>query len=134
MAREQQPKRVRRLAALAQKAVELLELHNTNSPVYNSEFCQERMHFYQSMRAKELPRVCVTGKLPGINRDEIKSKLLATRFKYKKEVSGDVEFVVLGDRPTRRKVDAAEAMGLTFMSGRQFLRWLEAASRTRPRS
>jgi DNA polymerase III epsilon subunit family exonuclease len=107
---------------------ELEEFHNAHSPAYNTITCRNRILAQQAKKNEELPRICVTGKLEGITRDQIKKALLDAGFKYKKEISNDIEFVVLGQRPTRRKVETAEVLGLELMSGDQFMRWLNAKS------
>jgi BRCT domain type II-containing protein len=46
-----------------------------------------------------------------------------------KEVSEDVAFVVVGEKPAPRKVDDADRLRLEIMSGEDFVRWLEATER-----
>ena len=76
---------------------------------------------------EHLPRLCVTGKLPGLLRKEVKPRIEAVGYSCTSEPTREgVEFLVVGERPTARKVEAAVQRGIVTMPAEDFLRWLNA--------
>lgn len=104
--------------------------HDANVPVYDTGRCLPGVQAsHLRRRADRLPRVCVTGKLEGMLRKEVKERLASVGFKYVKEASKQPEFVVVGERPADRKVEDAMRLHVPILDGQRFMSWLEARER-----
>jgi DNA polymerase III epsilon subunit-like protein len=109
---------------------ELMRVHDMRNPVYSTELCVRRLHDRRNhrqtrRRTRRGPAICVTGKLAALSRHGIKERVEAVGYKVSKEVHEALEFVVLGDRPTARKVKDAQDLGVKRLDEEAFMRWLE---------
>ncbi len=57
-----------------------------------------------------------TGKLEGISRAEAKSLIEKNSGTTLSSVSKNLDFVVIGQKPTKRKIDQAKALGVQIIS------------------
>ena len=57
-----------------------------------------------------------TGKLEGISRAEAKSLIEKNSGTTLSSVSKNLDFVVIGQKPTKRKIDQAKALGIQIIS------------------
>jgi DNA ligase (NAD+) len=70
----------------------------------------------------------VTGKLNGISRAEVKSLIEENSGSSVSTVSKKLDYLVIGDKPTKKKVDKAIELKITILNQSQFLKMLNITS------
>ena len=70
----------------------------------------------------------VTGKLNGISRAEIKSLIEENSGTTVSSVSKKLDYLISGDKPTKRKVENAKELKIKIINQDQFLRMLNKGS------
>ena len=70
----------------------------------------------------------VTGKLNGISRAEIKSLIEENAGKTISSVSKKLNFLVIGEKPTKKKVDYAKELKIRVINQYEFLKMLNKTS------
>ncbi len=70
----------------------------------------------------------VTGKLNGISRAEVKSLIEENSGKIASSVSNKLNYLIIGDKPTRRKVETAKALKIKIINQDDFLKMLNKTS------
>ncbi|WP_075505849.1 NAD-dependent DNA ligase LigA [Candidatus Pelagibacter communis] len=70
----------------------------------------------------------VTGKLSGVSRAEIKSLIEENSGKTISSVSKKLNFLIIGDKPTKRKVDYAKELKIKIIDQSEFLKMLNKTS------
>ena len=70
----------------------------------------------------------VTGKLNGISRAEIKSLIEENSGSSVSTVSKKLNYLIIGDKPTKKKVDKAIELKITILNQSQFLKMLNITS------
>ncbi|WP_440690667.1 NAD-dependent DNA ligase LigA [Candidatus Pelagibacter sp. HIMB1782] len=70
----------------------------------------------------------VTGKLSGISRAEIKSLIEENSGKTISSVSKKLDFLIIGEKPTKRKVDYAKELKIKIIDQSEFLKMLNKTS------
>jgi DNA ligase (NAD+) len=70
----------------------------------------------------------VTGKLNGISRAEIKSLIEENSGSSLSTVTKKLDYLIIGDKPTKKKVDKAKELKITILNQRQFLKMLNITS------
>ena len=70
----------------------------------------------------------VTGKLEGISRAEIKSLIEENSGVTVSSVSKKLNFLIIGEKPTRRKVETAKELKIKIISQNEFLKMLNKTS------
>ena len=70
----------------------------------------------------------VTGKLNGISRAEVKSLIEENSGSSVSTVSKKLNYLIIGDKPTKKKVDKAKELKITILDQSQFLKMLNITS------
>jgi DNA ligase (NAD+) len=70
----------------------------------------------------------VTGKLNGISRAEIKSLIEENSGSSVSSVSNKLDYLIIGDKPTKKKLDKAKELKITILNQSQFLKMLNITS------
>ena len=70
----------------------------------------------------------MTGKLNGISRAEIKSLIEENSGTTLSTVSNKLNFLITGEKPTRRKVDKATELKIKIIDQNEFLKMLDKTS------
>ena len=70
----------------------------------------------------------VTGKLNGISRAEVKSLIEVNSGKNLSSVSNKLDYLIIGEKPTKRKVESAQQMGAKIINQDEFLKMLNKTS------
>ena len=70
----------------------------------------------------------VTGKLNGISRAEVKSVIEENSGSSVSTVSKKLDYLIIGDKPTKKKVDKAIELKITILNQSQFLKMLNITS------
>ena len=70
----------------------------------------------------------VTGKLNGVSRAEIKSLIEENSGSSVSTVTKKLDYLIIGDKPTKRKVDKAKELKITILNQSQFLKMLNITS------
>jgi DNA ligase (NAD+) len=70
----------------------------------------------------------VTGKLNGISRAEVKSLIEENSGSSLSTVSKKLNYLIIGDKPTKKKVDKAKELKITILNQSQFLKMLNISS------
>ena len=70
----------------------------------------------------------VTGKLKGISRAEVKSLIEENSGNTVSSVSKKLNYLIVGEKPTKRKVERAEALKVKVISQNEFLKMLNKTS------
>ena len=70
----------------------------------------------------------VTGKLNGISRAEVKSLIEENSGSSVSTVSKKLNYLIIGDKPTKNKVDKAIELKITILNQSQFLKMLNITS------
>ncbi len=74
--------------------------------------------------SKSLPLAVVTGSFPGYTRDEVKEMVTHVMgYKVVGGLSSSVKALIVGNNPTKRKVDLAKTMGIQILSDLSFTRF-----------
>ncbi len=70
----------------------------------------------------------VTGKLKGISRAEVKSLIEENSGSSVSTVSKKLNYLITGEKPTKKKVDMAKDLKIRILNQRQFLKMLNITS------
>ena len=70
----------------------------------------------------------VTGKLSGISRAEIKSLIEENSGSTLSSVSSKLNYLITGEKPTKRKVESAKQLKIKIINQDQFLKMLKKTS------
>jgi NAD-dependent DNA ligase (contains BRCT domain type II) len=70
----------------------------------------------------------VTGKLNGISRAEVKSLIEENSGTTVSSVSKKLNYLIIGDKPTKRKVETAKELEIKTLDQDQFLKMLNKSS------
>ena len=70
----------------------------------------------------------LTGKLNGMSRAEAKSLIEDNSGTTVSSVSKKLDYLIIGDKPTKRKVETAKELGISTIDQKQFLKMLNIAS------
>ena len=70
----------------------------------------------------------VTGKLNGISRAEVKSLIEENSGKTISSVSKKLNFLIIGEKPTKKKVDYAKLLKIKVIDQTEFLKMLNKSS------
>ena len=70
----------------------------------------------------------VTGKLNGISRAEVKSLIEENSGMTVSTVSKKLNFLIIGEKPTKRKVESAKELKIKIINQNEFLRMLNKSS------
>ena len=70
----------------------------------------------------------VTGKLNGISRAEVKSLIEENSGKTISSVSKKLNFLIIGEKPTKKKVDYAKKLKIKVIDQAEFLKMLDKTS------
>ena len=70
----------------------------------------------------------VTGKLDGISRAEIKSLIEQHSGTTVSSVSKKLNYLIIGEKPTKRKIEAAEKLNINVINQDDFLKMLYKTS------
>ena len=74
--------------------------------------------------SKSLPLAVVTGSFPGYTRDEVKDMVTNVMgYKVVGGLSSSVEALIVGNNPTKRKVDLAKTLGIQILSDLNFTKF-----------
>ena len=74
--------------------------------------------------SKSLPLAVVTGSFPGYTRDEVKEMVTHVMgYKVVGGLSSSVKALIVGNNPTKRKVDLAKTMGIQILSDLSFTKF-----------
>ena len=74
--------------------------------------------------SKSLPLAVVTGSFPGYTRDEVKDMVtFVMGYKVVGGFSSSVKALIVGNNPTKRKVDLAKTMGIQILSDLSFTKF-----------
>ena len=70
----------------------------------------------------------VTGKLDRISRAEVKSLIEENSGTTVSSVSKKLNYLIIGDKPTKRKIDSAKEFKIKIIDQKQFLKMLDKTS------
>ena len=70
----------------------------------------------------------VTGKLNGISRAEVKSLIEENSGSIVSSVSKKLDYLIVGDKPTKRKVETAKELKVRTLKQNELLRMLDKTS------
>ena len=70
----------------------------------------------------------LTGKLNGMSRAEAKSLIEQNSGSIISNVSKKLDYLIIGDKPTRRKIDAAKELNIKILKQNEWLKLLNKAS------
>ena len=70
----------------------------------------------------------VTGKLNGISRAEIKSLIEENSGTSVSTVTKKLNYLIIGDKPTKKKIDKAKELKITILNQNEFLKMLNKTS------
>ena len=70
----------------------------------------------------------LTGKLDGISRAEAKSLIEENSGTSVSSVTKKLNYLIIGDKPTKKKVDMAKELNISILDQRQFLKMLNKSS------
>ena len=70
----------------------------------------------------------VTGKLNGISRAEVKSLIEENSGKTVSSVSKKLNYLITGDKPTKKKIDNAKQLNINVIDQAEFLKMLNKTS------
>ena len=70
----------------------------------------------------------ITGKLNGISRAEVKSLIEGNSGTTVSSVSKKLNYLIVGEKPTKRKVEAAKDLKISILDQNQFLTLLNETS------
>ncbi len=83
---------------------------------------------YVNSMPKKAKSFLVTGKLNGISRAEVKSLIEENSGITVSTVSNKLKYLIIGDKPTRRKVESAKELKIKIIDQIQFLKLLDKSS------
>jgi DNA ligase (NAD+) len=70
----------------------------------------------------------ITGKLSGISRAEVKSLIEENSGSTVSSVTKKLDYLIMGDKPTNRKIETAKQLGIKIIDQSQFLKMLNKTS------
>jgi DNA ligase (NAD+) len=70
----------------------------------------------------------VTGKLNGISRAEVKSLIEENSGSSVSTVTKKLDYLIIGEKPTKKKIDMAKEFNITILNQSQFLKMLNVTS------
>ena len=70
----------------------------------------------------------ITGKLNGISRAEVKSLIEENAGTTVSSVSKKLNYLIIGEKPTRRKIESARDLKIIILDQNQFLKLLNKTS------
>ena len=70
----------------------------------------------------------VTGKLNGISRAEVKSLIEENSGNILSSVSNKLDYLIIGEKPTKRKIDSAKELKIKIIDHTEFLKMLNKTS------
>ena len=70
----------------------------------------------------------ITGKLSGISRAEIKSLIEENSGSTVSSVTKKLDYLIIGDKPTKRKIETAKELKIKIINQSQFLKMLNITS------
>ena len=70
----------------------------------------------------------VTGKLNGISRAEVKSLIEENSGKTVSSVSKKLNYLIIGEKPTKKKIDNAKQLKINVIDQAEFLKMLNKTS------
>ena len=70
----------------------------------------------------------LTGKLNGISRAEAKSLIEENSGTSVSSITKKLNYLIIGERPTKKKVDMAKELNIPILDQRQFLKMLNKTS------
>jgi DNA ligase (NAD+) len=70
----------------------------------------------------------ITGKLNGISRAEVKSLIEENSGSTVSSVTKKLDYLIMGDKPTKRKIETAKQLGIKIIDQSQFLKMLNKTS------
>jgi DNA ligase (NAD+) len=70
----------------------------------------------------------ITGKLNGISRAEVKSLIEENSGSIVSSVTKKLDYLIMGDKPTKRKIETAKQLGIKIIDQSQFLKMLNKTS------
>ena len=70
----------------------------------------------------------VTGKLNGISRAEVKSLIEENSGNIVSTVSSKLDYLIVGEKPTKRKIDSAKQFKIKIIDHAEFLKILNKTS------
>jgi DNA ligase (NAD+) len=70
----------------------------------------------------------VTGKLNGISRAEIKSLIEENSGSSVSTVTKKLDYLIIGDKPTKIKIDKAKELKISILNQNEFLKMLNKTS------
>ena len=70
----------------------------------------------------------VTGKLSGISRAEVKSLIEKNSGTTVSSVSKKLNYLIAGEKPTKRKIESAKELKIKVLDQKQFLKMLNKTS------
>ena len=72
--------------------------------------------------------MCIRDRLNGISRAEVKSLIEENSGSSVSTVSKKLDYLIIGDKPTKKKVDKAKELKITILNQIQFLKMLNITS------
>ena len=70
----------------------------------------------------------ITGKLNGISRAEVKSLIEENAGTTVSSVSKKLNYLIIGEKPTKRKIEMAKELQINIINQREFLKILNKTS------
>jgi DNA ligase (NAD+) len=70
----------------------------------------------------------ITGKLSGISRAEVKSLIEENSGSTVSSVTKKLNYLIMGDKPTKRKIETAQELRIKIIDQSQFLKMLNKTS------
>ena len=70
----------------------------------------------------------MTGKLSGISRAEVKSLIEENSGTTVSSVTNKLKYLIIGEKPTRRKVESAKELDIKILNQEDFLKMLNKTS------
>ena len=70
----------------------------------------------------------LTGKLTGMSRAEAKSLIEQNSGSIISNISKKLNYLIVGDKPTKRKIDAANEMNIEILTQKDFIKILNKTS------
>ena len=68
----------------------------------------------------------ITGKLDGMSRAEVKSLIEQNSGTIVSNVSSKLDFLITGEKPTKRKIDKAKDLGVRILNQEEFIKMLDS--------
>ena len=68
----------------------------------------------------------ITGKLDGMSRAEVKSLIEQNSGTIVSNVSSKLDFLITGEKPTKRKIDKAKDLGVRILNQEELIKMLDS--------